>query len=88
MLLLNLNNHRISSEHNKTPNQLFVEGYMTQSDRSIISPTNSHPASHSQVPLAQAVEVPRVDFEPCATLQQSLASIDPLGFMALICTQQ
>lgn len=71
------NNHRISTEHNRTPNQLFVEGYLDQQG-SPITPGNLHPTYAPQA--HEAVAVPRVNFEPCTVLQQILlTTVDPLG---------
>lgn len=73
------NNHRISTEHNCTPNQLFVEGCI-QRDQFPIIPPNLHSTNHTQVPQShEAVSVPRIQFEPCTVLQQALTHVDPLG---------
>lgn len=73
------NNHRISTERNFTPNQLYVEGFMRR-DRLPTNPQPVHSVSNVQVPRGHAaVGIPRIDFEPCIVLQQALTLIQPLG---------
>lgn len=66
------NNHSLSSEHNFTPNQFFVQGALQQNHR-IVLPSESdvilpHPGEH--------VTVPTVTFVPCQMLQQKLSLTD------------
>ena len=66
------NNHPISTGHNLTPNQLFVEGALQQSTTppSPRTSVNDLPASNSDV------EVPRSSFTPCATLKLHMDQVD------------
>ena len=76
------NNHRISTEHNKTPNQLFVEGFMAQDNQGFVvpSPSNSTDNSQTSHPHAEeAPKVPRIKFEPCNILSQQLAAVNPFA---------
>lgn len=67
------NNHPISTEHNNTPNQLFIEGALRQSE-SPVPTTNS--SAHS-VPMSRDhVQVPRCSFSPCSLLEQQLDQVD------------
>jgi hypothetical protein len=77
--VISWNNHAISTEHNHTPNQLFVEGFMER-DGVPITPQTTQSASNVPAPQGdEAVGIPRVNFEPCNVLQQSLDIIRPLG---------
>lgn len=62
------NNHPISTEHNVTPNQLFIQGALNQS----MTPTLHDPSRTSngfQLPTVRSsVAVPRSTFIPCAGL--------------------
>lgn len=64
------NNHAISTEHNATPQQLFLtsslEGEQIESD-SEMSDTDS-----SDFPSNEAVPVPRCSFQPCAQLKRDI----------------
>ena len=66
------NNHKISTENNLTPNQLFIQGYMQRNDPPTITPHASI-TGNSQTPEAhKAVTVPRIVFEPCTALLEEL----------------
>ena len=71
------NNHPVSTEHNRTPNQLFVEGAIRQNMTPSIpvlagSTTPVIPASIT------AVRVPRSAFDPCDSLTSELEQHDLL----------
>ena len=69
------NNHSLSTENNLTPNQLFVNGIIHQSQENItlMTPLVPLPTQTNVVP------VPRSSFIPCTPLQISLnAAINPL----------
>ena len=76
------NNHPVSTEHNLTPNQLFIRGGLCQNmtpqlpHNYIGNPTNQH-----TLPLASShVEVPRSSFTPCdSLLTQLTSSVTPLA---------
>ena len=70
------NNHALSSEGNKSPLQLFVEGSINSlregrrqtetADVDVSNLTNNH------------VMVPRISFLPCSSLQRAMNTINPL----------
>lgn len=65
------NNHPVSTEHNRTPNQLFIEGAMRQN----MTPTIPPPSTTPVMPASSAaVRVPRSTFEPCNSLVHELDS--------------
>ena len=68
------NNHPVSTEHNRTPNQLFVEGALQQatSGGPPRSSGTSLPTSHDPV------QVPRSSFTPCAVLKTDVDRVDIL----------
>ena len=68
------NNHPVSTEHNRTPNQLFVEGALQQatSGGPPRSSGTSLPTSHDPV------QVPRSSFTPCAVLKTDVDRVDVL----------
>lgn len=68
------NNHPLSTEHNKTPNQLFIEGALQQQTLSTPShgPPSNLPASRDHV------MVPRSAFSPCSRLKHYLDQISVL----------
>lgn len=77
------NNHAVSTEGNRTPNQLFVEGAL---ERHRI-PQYPNPASHQQQTAAvqlqrnstNAVSVPQLKFQPCRRVKDLLScGINPL----------
>lgn len=72
------NNHPLSTSHNQTPNQLFIQGALRRN----MAPTMHAPAnapSGIQVPSPhEAVAVPRSTFAPCYHLQQELRQLDVL----------
>ena len=71
------NNHPVSTEHNLTPNQLFIQGALSQS----MAPTPQQPArstSSSGIPLptvTSTVEVPRSSFTPCDNLVRDIEQL-------------
>lgn len=76
------NNHGISTEGNKTPYQLYIEGLgLIQSSRnSGTSQTQSQSQADSSpvVDAPDRVVVPRLRFMLCTSLYQSLTAINPL----------
>ena len=69
------NNHPISTERNRTPNQLFIEGSLQQD----YSPNVTPPSRSLNLPIAnEAVGVPRTGFHPCRQLQEHLNTVNPL----------
>lgn len=72
------NNHPLSSERNMTPSQLFVRGAIEQ-NISITEPASIRHSNSVAIPqAADAVGVPRIEFEPCEDLEQQLQLINPL----------
>ena len=73
------NNHTISTAHNLTPNQLFVQGAIEYNR----FPHQPFPTSHQQSAPIRAhgdiVTVPRISFIPCTRLMQLLSiGVTPL----------
>ena len=72
------NNHPVSTEHNRTPNQLFVDGALRQN----MIPTPhipTHAVGNIPIPTSsEAVEVPRSAFLPCDRLLHELERHDML----------
>ena len=67
------NNHPLSTEYNKTPNQLFVEGSLQQT-----SSTPSHsPTRRIPIPRDHVI-IPRSTFTPCTRLEHYLSQLDTL----------
>ena len=67
------NNHPLSTEHNSTPNQLFIEGVLQQYD----SPAPTTNSSRCNVPVSRDhVQVPRCSFFPCPLLEQEVDHVD------------
>jgi len=77
------NNHPVSSEHNLTPNQLFIRGAMEQNSvPHILPPSSSNTCTVGQSELpspSDRVTVPRIQFTPCTLLQREMSEVDPLG---------
>ena len=89
------NNHRLSTERNRSPNQLFMMGMLALSSPHESTPmlpstpvaaqqgvvNNSAGPSTISLPSASShVCMPRSRFEPCTLMQQELQSyINPLG---------
>ena len=75
------NNHPVSTEHNRTPNQLFVEGAIRQN----ITPNIPIFARDTSIPVippsTAAVRVPRSALEPCNSLMHELEQHDLLCVM-------
>lgn len=69
------NNHPLSTEHNNTPNQLFVAGILQQHDRSVPSQRSSR---QNLPPFRDHVHVPRSSFVPCSVLERDLNQVDHL----------
>ena len=68
------NNHPISTVHNGTPNQLFIEGALQQATSGTppqpsVGGTNL-PTSHDPV------QVPRSSFTPCAVLKRDIDRVN------------
>ena len=72
------NNHPLSTEHNQTPNQLFIRGALEQNMVPEIPPLQ--PQQMNVIPSALShVEVPRNTFHPCTSLLHDLnSSINPI----------
>ena len=72
--VLSWNNHPLSTEHNSTPNQLFVAGALQQhgSAPSRISRRRTLPTFRDHV------QVPRSSFLPCSVLQHDINEVDHL----------
>ena len=70
------NNHPLLTERNRTINQLFVEGALTQNMTPFIPlvTPGAHP-SLAPTPVAP-VRVPRSSFEPCSSLARELDHCD------------
>ena len=72
------NNHRLSSEHNQTPYQLFVTGSIGRPSDS--SRDHSVVQIPSHIRVLDAVSVPRSTFQPCQILQVMMEQfIDPFN---------
>ena len=71
------NHHGLSSEANKSPLQLFLEGLMHISNDRIPGDSESMDANVSNL-AGDCVLVPRIHFLPCSNLLQALQVIDPL----------
>lgn len=73
------NNHPLSTEHNSTPNQLFIRGALQQN---LIPEIPRLPLlqANQQLPSStNHVEVPRIGFTPCPLLKRDLMStVNPL----------
>ena len=89
------NNHRISTENNMTPNQLYIKGALEQNMTPRMPQNMQQPfSSSSTVSLPRAssrVEVPRSNFSPCVALTTQLnqhvsphSTVDDFGY-ALYC---
>lgn len=70
------NNHSISTEHNLTPNQLFIQGALEQ-NTSIQTP--HHSISANLPTPREHVKIPGVTFKPCQVLLIQLQQINPLS---------
>ena len=68
------NNHPICTEHNCTPNQLFIEGALQQPTCGVHQqPGGTNlPANHDPV------EVPRSSFTPCTVLKRDVDHVNTL----------
>ena len=73
------NNHSVSSEHNFTPNQMFIQGAIQQ-NMTPSNPQRLHSSSSShEIHATEEVEVPNMLFQPCDQLLALLSSqINPL----------
>ena len=72
------NNHPLSTEHCRTPNQLFIEGALRQHMVPDIPPiTRGTLAGRIPTP-GDIVRVPRSSFEPCRSILQVLEQYDML----------
>lgn len=70
------NNHPLSTEHNKTPNQLFVEGALQQ--QTLFTPSQGQSRAVMLPVSRDHVTVPRSTFSPCSHLTGYLDQIDTL----------
>ena len=78
------NNHSISTEHNLTPNQLFIRGALQQNMiphvPQIQNQGSNSTSPHSLPSATNQVQVPRSHFTPCEVLVRRLtSSITPLA---------
>lgn len=75
------NNHPISTEHNLTPNQLYVQGFMQQRSTPLLplTTTSNRPTGRLPFQPGDAMCVPRSTFSPCRILQRELSTIDPMA---------
>jgi hypothetical protein len=73
------NNHPISSEHNMSPNQLFIKGALTQRITPSL-PTNV--STYSEVlpvpAMSEHLSLPRCTFSPCDDLIKIIEAFDML----------
>jgi len=74
------NNHPISTEHNLTPNQLFIRGALEQNLIPEMPQLQSQQQLNQQLPAVSShIEVPRNVFAPCISLRHELVSnVNPL----------
>ena len=71
------NNHRLSTEGNATPFQLFLSGSLISNEAPV---TPSHHVSSVLPAVGEHVTVPRSHFNPCSALQHALKTrFDPLS---------
>ena len=70
----------ILTEHNLTPNQLFIRGALEQNLIPVMPQLQSQRQLNQQLPAVSShVEVPRNVFAPCISLQHELVSnVNPL----------
>lgn len=72
------NNHPVSTERNRTPNQLFISGAL-ETETFPQLPVASSSTSIRNPMSREHIEVPRSSFVPCRALCIGVARIDPLG---------
>jgi len=72
------NNHPLSTSHNLTPNQLFIQGALEQNMTPTPHIPNNSTRDYSVPASHDAVGVPRCTFIPCNVLQQEILQIDML----------
>ena len=65
------NNHAISTEHNATPQQLFITSPHEEVSES--EPTRAPDIDPTDMPSNEVVTVPRCSFRPCVRLQHDIA---------------
>ena len=70
------NNHPISSERNRTPNQLFIHGAIEQSMIPIFPVCNTSSSNCYVQPPGDHVRVPQISFAPCPILNQVLNTVN------------
>lgn len=75
------NNHSISTENNRTPNQLFIHGALQNSMVPRQPNVTAVPAAHAiQTAPASHVRVAQIAFQPCVLLSTLLqTTVNPLG---------
>ena len=73
------NHHTISTEHNMTPMQLFVGGFMYSAQYNLSDGTGLALVPVPSATSIQVVSVPPMIFAPCSTLQQSIQQVHPMG---------
>ena len=74
------NNHSISTEHNYTPNQLFIRGAIENNTVPSFPLSQGTPTAILPTSTTDSVEVPRVSFSPCSSLSSYINShVNPLA---------
>jgi hypothetical protein len=72
------NNHQISTEHNLSPNQMFIQGALMQNMTPTL-PVPSFSASNIPIPASnELINVPRCMFTPCDMLLEQLDGVNLL----------
>ena len=74
------NNHPLSTENNRTPNQLFVQGTLENDITLTPHIPNLATQQYSLPEFNDAVSVPRCSFRPCIRNQEDLERIDLLQY--------
>lgn len=74
------NNHRISTEHGRTPMQLYVGGLVTEATVGTVPSHGSTLNPGILIPQPnEEVEVPESSFQPCSQLVGAMQAVDPLA---------
>ena len=73
------NNHSVSTEGNRTPNQIFIQGALERNRFPHFPVTQQQSGTVSLLPRSSnPVEVPRSRFHACDHLEYTLSDVDPL----------
>lgn len=79
------NNHPVSTEHNQTPNQLFVDGALRKNMIPTLH-TPTHAVGNIPIPTSsEVINVPRSAFLPCDRLVHELERHDMLHTSVIQC---